>query len=117
MKTRVVIIIAGLGLAAVGAVFAVTAVRRAQQAPQAIADGFGGLVAEQQAQNDDLRAKNVDLDRQIIEDWREGYGKPSKADLPQYVADLTWAKTRLRPTDPEQRELDRDIAWCNRRMK
>jgi hypothetical protein len=95
----------------------VRAAQQAQPAPQAIADGFAAIIAGHQTELDELRAKNVDLDRQIIEDWREGYGRPAKADLPEYMADLAWAKTRLEANDPAQRDLDRDIAWCRKRLK
>jgi hypothetical protein len=109
--------IAAVVVLAAGAAFCVREAKRAERSPQAIADGFAAILAGGQTEIDELRAKNVDLDRQIIEDWREGYGRPAKADLPEYMADLAWAKTRLEANDPAQRDLDRDIAWCRKRLK
>jgi len=86
---------------------------------QALADGFAAMNAETAAENADLQAKNVDLAMQIIDYARQGNGDPSAQDLQQYIKELTWEKTQIAGQvgmESLQRDVDRDINWCQRRL-
>jgi hypothetical protein len=65
-----------------------------------------------------LARKTSSLEMDIIENEREGYGKSTAKELQGYISDLEWAKTALPDTAvAAQRDADRDIAWCKRRLK
>lgn len=88
------------------------------QKPAQIKAGFDALIAERSAANADTRAHNVELEKQIVEDEREGYGKATPQELRQDILDFEWARTNLvSPDSQAARDLTRDIGWCQCHLK
>ncbi|MFP5226880.1 MAG: hypothetical protein ACLGXA_04575 [Acidobacteriota bacterium] len=78
---------------------------------------FDDLIAEKKADNDRLQAENTGLDMQLIQACREGRRCPDAAEVKGYLDDLVWMEQNISLGTYPKRDLDRDIAWCGRRLK
>jgi hypothetical protein len=116
MKTALIILLS-IAAGAVGATYLRRADFQAETAPQRIEAGFVHLNGEQAAANAKLRAHAIQTESQIVELLREGYGHATEQELSGYLADFQWAKANLPAASEYEPPLDRNITWCEHRLK
>lgn len=120
MRKPLLVCISGLSLAAVVALvlYARADYVRVQENPSEIRGGVERLNAAQNREIDDIRMKAVYMEMDIIQAGMDGNANPTQDDLKEYVSDLQWAK-KMVPLSATAavHDVDRDIAWCHKRLK